>query len=130
MFGALLTDLSDAFDCLHHELQIVKLNAYGFGLPALKLVHNYLSNRKQRTKVNRTYSSWLEIGFSVLQGSILDPLLFNIFLTDLFFILNDADIAIYADDNTTYVIADDINGLITSLEKASKSCLDGLKIIC
>ena len=76
-----------------------------------------LSNRKQRTKVNRTYSSWLEI---VLQGSVLDPLLFNIFLTDLFFILNDVDIAIYADDNTPYVIADDINGLITSLEKASK----------
>ena len=76
-----------------------------------------LSNRKQRTKVNRTYSSWLEI---VLQGSVLDPLLFNIFLTDLFFILNDLDIAIYADDNTPYVIADDINVLITSLEKASK----------
>ena len=76
-----------------------------------------LSNRKQRTKVNRTYSFWLEI---VLQGSVLDPLLFNIFLTDLFFILNDVDIAIYADDNTPYVIADDINGLITSLEKASK----------
>ena len=46
MFGALLTDLSKAFDCLDHELLTAKLNAYGFSLPALKLVHDYLSNRK------------------------------------------------------------------------------------
>ena len=46
MFGALLTNLSKAFDCLNHELLIAKLNAYGFTLPALKLIHNYLSNRK------------------------------------------------------------------------------------
>ena len=46
MFGALLTGLSKAFDCLNHELKIAKLNAYGFSLPALKLVNDYLSNRK------------------------------------------------------------------------------------
>ena len=46
MFGALLTDLSKAFDCLDHELLIAKLNAYGFSLTALKPVRNYLSNRK------------------------------------------------------------------------------------
>ena len=79
MFGALLTDLSKAFDCLDHELLIAKLNAYGFSLPALKVVHDDLSNRKQRTKVNRTYSPWLEIVSSVLQGSIFGQLLFNIF---------------------------------------------------
>ena len=42
MFGTLLTDLSKAFDCLDHELLIVKLNAYGFSVPAVKLVHDYL----------------------------------------------------------------------------------------
>ena len=45
-FGALLTDLSKAFDCLSHELLIAKLHAYGFDLPALKLIDSYLSNRK------------------------------------------------------------------------------------
>ena len=124
MFGSLLTDLSKTFDCPDHELVIAKLNAHGFSLPALKLVHDYLSNRKQRTKVNRTYSSWLEIVFGVPQGSILGPLLFKIFLADLFFILNYVDIASYADDNTLYVIADDINGVIASLEKPSKALFE------
>ena len=99
MFGALLTDLSKAFDCLDHELLIAKLNAYGFSLTALKLVHSYLSNRKQRTKINSSYSSWLEIIFGAPQGSILGPLLFNVFLIDLFFIIENTDIASYADDN-------------------------------
>ena len=117
MFGTLLIDLSKPFDCLNHKLLIVKLNAYGFCLPGLKLVHDYLSKRKQRTKVNRTYSSSLEIVFDVPQCSILGPLLFNI-LAHLFFILNNVDIVSYADDNTPYVIADDINDVITSLAKA------------
>ena len=52
VFGALLTDLSKALDCLPHELIIAKLNAYGFNLPALKLMNSYLLHRKQRTKVN------------------------------------------------------------------------------
>ena len=51
VFGALLSDLSKAFDCLLHELIITKLNVYGFNLPALKLMHSYFSHRKQRTKV-------------------------------------------------------------------------------
>ena len=114
MFGALLTDLSKAFDCLDHELLIAKLNAYGFSLTALKLVHNYLSNRKQRTKINSTYSSLLEIIFGVPQGSILGPLLSNIFLIGLFLIIEDTDIASYAADNTPYVIADNIRRSLRS----------------
>ena len=79
MFGALLTDLLKAFDCLDHELLIAKLNTYGFSLTVLKLVHNYLSNKKQRAKINSSYSSLLEIIFGVRRGSNLGPLLFNIF---------------------------------------------------
>ena len=57
MFGALLTGLLKAFDCLSHDLLIAKLNAYGFSIAALRLVQNYLSNRKQRTKINSDFSS-------------------------------------------------------------------------
>ena len=120
VFGALLTDLSKAFDCLNHELLIAKLNVHGFTLPALKLVHDYLSGRKQRTRVNNSYSTWFEILFGVPQGSILGPLLFNIFLAYLFLILNKIDIAKYADDNTPYTGSKDVNGLMKSLEEASK----------
>ena len=87
VFAALLTDFSKAFDCLRHELIIAKLNAYGFKLPVLKLMHNYLSHSKQRTKVNHTYSSWDEILFGVPQGSILGPILFNVFLSDFFLVI-------------------------------------------
>ena len=79
MFDTLLTDLLKAFGCLDHELLIAKLNAYGFCLTALKLVHNYLLNRKQRAKINSSYSSLLEIIFVVPQRSVLGPLLLNIF---------------------------------------------------
>ena len=67
-FGALLTDLPKAFHCLDHELRIAKLNAYGFNLTALRLIHDYLANRKQRTKIDDNYSSWSEILFGVLLG--------------------------------------------------------------
>ena len=53
VFAALLTDVSIAFDCLPHDLITVKLNAYGFSLSAAKLMQSYLSNRKQRSKVNK-----------------------------------------------------------------------------
>ena len=56
-FGALLTDLSKEFDCLPLDLLIAKLNAYGFDKKALKLIYSYLSSRKQRVKVNDSYSS-------------------------------------------------------------------------
>ena len=84
VFGGLLTDLSKAFDWLDHELLTAKLNAYGFTLPALRLIHDYLSNGKQRTKIDDNYSSWSEILFGVSQGPILGPLPFNIVLTNLF----------------------------------------------
>ena len=62
----------------------------------------------------------LEIIFGLLQGSILGPLLFNIFLIDSFFIIEDTEIASYADDNTLYVISNNIDGIIKLLEEASE----------
>ena len=88
-FGVLLTDLSKAFDCLLHELLLPKLHAYGFSIPAPRLVYIYLKNRKQRTIINSAYSFWEEILFGLPQGSILGPFHFNIFLCDLFYMMSD-----------------------------------------
>ena len=101
-FGALLTDLSIAFDCLSRDLLIAKLSEHGFSMSALRFVHSCLKNRMQRTKINSKYSSWEEIMLGVAQGSILGPLLFDIFLCDLFLIMENIDIANYVDDNTAY----------------------------
>ena len=124
-FGALLTDLSKAFDCISHELILAKLHAYGFSLRALRLIHSYLTNRKQRTKVNGKYSSWEVILFGVPQGSILGPLLFNIFLCDLFLIMKETSFASYADDNTPYVTAENLDEVIKSSEKDSIKLFQG-----
>ena len=108
----MLTDLSKAFDCLNHEFLVAKLNVYGFTLPTLILVHDYLSDRKQRTRVYNSNSTWFEIFSGVPQGSILGPMLFDIFLADLFFISSEFDIANYADDNTPYTSSNGVNRLI------------------
>ena len=121
VFGALLTDLSKAFDCLSHDLLITKLNGYGFSMAALRLIQNDLSNREQRTKINKEYSSWEEILFRVPQCFILGPLLFNIFLCDLFLIMNNIELASYADDNTPYAVGNNIEELIVKLQNVSKT---------
>ena len=101
-------------DCLDHKLLIEKLNAYGFSLTALKLVHDYLSNRKQQTDTDSLYSSWLDIYISVSMKVILGPLLFNIFLTDLFFKIEDNYIASYVDGNKPCASSGKIDGVIRS----------------
>ena len=69
-FGAVLTDLSKALDCLSHDLLITKLNAYEFSIAALTLC--YLSNRKKRTKINSDFSCCEEFLFGAPQGPYWD----------------------------------------------------------
>ena len=122
--GAVLMDLSKAFDTINHDLLIAKLHAYGFDKPALRLIRSYLLNRWQRTKINKSFSTWSELIVGVPQGSVLGPLLFNIFINDLFFIIKGTDICNYADDNTLYTSDMKLDTLMEKLECAVKESID------
>ena len=124
--GVLLTDLSKAFDCLLHDLLIAKLHAYGFDYLSLKLIYSYLTGRKQRVRVNASYSEWSNIDDGVPQGSILGPELYNYYSNDLFLFVI-LEIANYADDNSPFTVAQSIPRVIENLEADAKNLLSWIQ---
>ena len=111
--GAVLMDLSKAFDCLPHDLLIAKLEAYGLDLEMVKLVYSYLKDRKQAVKVKGFVGILKSIISGVPQGSILGPILFNIFINELFYFIEGSNLHNFADDNTLSDNADFIEELIS-----------------
>ena len=109
-------DLSEAFDRLNHELLLAKLNPYGFSKNAIKIVHSYLAGRRQRVKINGSFSSRSEKELGVPQGSVLGPLLFDIFISDIFLLLNEMEICNYADDTTIHCSLKELQEVILKLE--------------
>ena len=86
-----------------------KLSAYGLTVEAVLLVRSYLSGRKQQIKLNSIASSRSEIKKKVPQGSILGPLLFNVFINDIFNFIDHGILYNYADDNTLFFSSRDFD---------------------
>ena len=109
-------DISKAFDCLPHCLTICKLFSHGLSREACTFIASYLFQRKQMVKIGNVKSEWGEISKGVSQGSILGPLIFNIFLNDLFYFVKQGSLCNYADDNSVSVSHREWNSLTRQLQ--------------
>ena len=115
-------DLSKAFGTMDHDLLIAKLGAYGFQEDALIFMKSYFTNGQQRFRVNSNFGMWEKIISGIPQGSTLGPLLFNIFLNDLFLFVENSYLSNYADDNTLCSSGND-------LEKVKQTLREDIEIV-
>ena len=100
--ATLFTNLSKEFDYIERGFLIAKLEACGFSYEALKFMHNYFTDRKHRSNVNDSSSSFIDLLLGVQQGSILGPLLFTIYICNFLFFVGEGNVSSYADDTTLY----------------------------
>ena len=108
-------DLSKTYDCLPRDLLLAKFQAYSFSKESIRLFLSCLAKRKQRIKIGSTFSDWANILKGISQGSILRPLLFNIFINDLFFFSAKCEIRNFADEDSLYFCGIYLDNIFSNL---------------
>ena len=119
----LFMDLSKAFDCLPHGLIIAKLHAHGVTTAVCELLFSYLHQRKQRVKIS-SRSDWTTLSKGVPQGSVWGPLLFNIFMNDLFLFIEKCNLYNYADGNSLDSSSGNLSEMLINLEVDGQNTID------
>ena len=105
------SDLSKAFDTINHEILLTKLEFYGVRGVALKWFKNYLTNRKQYVEFKNGKTKFFEINCGVPQGSILEPILFLLYINDIINSTENLSLALFADDTNVFYISKSLNEL-------------------
>ena len=108
-------DLSQAYDCLPHDLLLAKLQASNFSNKSTRLFLSYLTNHTQRIKIGLTFSDWKNILKGISESSILGPLLFNIFINNLFLFSVKCEICNFADNNSMYSCGMNLDNIFCNL---------------
>ena len=113
--GTVLMDFSEAYDCIVHDSLIAKLEAYGFDRNSLKFMYS-LKGCPQRIEVGSSYSSLCNIEIGVPQGSVLVPMLFNMFINGLFVFDLESEICSFGDENTIVTRGNNLEEVTMKLE--------------
>jgi len=136
LIGGIFCDLENAFDCVNHEILLLKLKTYGITDNHYKLYKSYLNNRYQRTLVydqtgNTITSTWAKVIHGVPQGSILGPLLFLLFINDLPMFMREKSIPIlFADDTSILISHSNLFDFKNEIKTLFITLNEWFKIIC
>ena len=116
MTGVVLLDLRKAFDTVNHQILCQKLSTIGLDDSSVKWFEAYLNDRSQVVSVNGKMSDKRSVTCGVPQGSILGPLLFQIYINDMEMATN-CDILLYADDSALLVSGKNLDQIETILSQ-------------
>ena len=103
-----------------HDFLIAKLETYSFSYDALKVTQSYLTDRKHRTKINNYFSNYTDLLIGVPYDSFLGPLLFNIYICNLFLFTEEENVTSYANDTTAYFNGDNVVTALEDIETKGK----------
>ena len=117
--GAVFVDFQKAFDCVSHSILLHKLE-HNFGITGnlLAWLRDYLSDREQYTVINGAHSENTKVAHGIPQGSVLGPILFALYTSDLPKAVNTATTFLYADDTTMYCVGESVDQVTATLNKA------------